>query len=96
MSYVLIEQVGDILSRLALPTDAVISGLDDGISPDVSGGQSLASLLRDPALIFKLVVLSGLSLLPVLFKVSGVTRARGPRLRRRGRRDELCEGSTAR
>ncbi len=68
------QQVGDILSRVALPIDADISGFDaaptDGMPVGAASGQSLTSLLRDPALIFKLVILSALSLLPVLFKVS--------------------------
>jgi hypothetical protein len=67
--------VGDILSQVALPADAVVTGFEgpttiDGMPLGVSSGQTLTSLLRDPALIFKLVILSGLSLLPVLFKVS--------------------------
>lgn len=61
-------QVGNIISRVALPTDAAIEAVNAG--GEVVAGQSLTSLLRDPALIFKLVILSGLSLLPVLFKVS--------------------------
>jgi len=65
--------VGDILSQVALPADAVVTGFEaptsiDGVPLGVASGQSLTSLLRDPALIFKLVILSGISLLPVLFK----------------------------
>lgn len=48
--------VGDILSRLAIP---------EGEDPD---GESIASLLRDPALIAKLLFLTGLTLIPVMLK----------------------------
>lgn len=57
--------VGDILSQLALPTDFA-----NGHESDGRGGQTIASLVKDPALIAKLVVLSLISLIPVLFKVS--------------------------
>jgi hypothetical protein len=56
--------VGNILSRLALPTAALASSA----IPDNSNGDSLTSLLRDPVLIFKLVFLSALTLLPVILK----------------------------
>ncbi len=65
--------VGDILAQLALPKDTAIDGFDQqatmasGVN-DINGGQSLSGLLRDPALVGKLVLLSLLSLLPVLFK----------------------------
>ena len=52
--------VGNILTRLALPT-AALTG-DDVI------GESLSSLLRDPVLVAKLVFLSALTLLPVFLK----------------------------
>lgn len=58
--------IGDILHQMALPGQIGV-GLP-GATAD--GGQSLASLVRDPALIFKMVVLSLISLIPVLFKVS--------------------------
>lgn len=57
--------VGNILSRLAIPSSA----LDDAATaPGGGGGESLTSLLRDPVLIAKLVFLSGLTLLPVVLK----------------------------
>ncbi|GHJ84461.1 hypothetical protein NliqN6_0863 [Naganishia liquefaciens] len=56
--------IGDILHQMALPGQ-VGAGLPGGAA---DGGQSLASLVRDPALIFKMVVLSLISLIPVLFK----------------------------
>ncbi|TXT12986.1 hypothetical protein VHUM_01387 [Vanrija humicola] len=52
--------VGNILSRLALPSNA--SSLEDG------HGESLTSLLRDPSLIAKLVFLTLLTIVPVLLK----------------------------
>jgi hypothetical protein len=58
--------VGDILQQMALPGQ-IDAGSDVG---STGGGQSLSSLVRDPALIFKMVVLSLISLIPVLFKVS--------------------------
>ena len=58
--------IGDILHQMAMPGQ-VAAGLPGG---PADGGQSLASLVRDPALIFKMVVLSLISLIPVLFKVS--------------------------
>ncbi|WWC92690.1 uncharacterized protein L201_007649 [Kwoniella dendrophila CBS 6074] len=57
--------VGHILSRLKVPTAAVINSTADS---DISGGESLTSLLRDPILISKLVFLSALTLLPVILK----------------------------
>ena len=51
--------VGDILSRLAVPKDG-----------ENAEGESIASLLRDPVLIAKLVFLTGLTLIPVLMKRS--------------------------
>jgi hypothetical protein len=57
--------VGNILSRLAIPSSA----LDDTTTAFAGGGgESLTSLLRDPVLIAKLVFLSGLTLLPVVLK----------------------------
>jgi uncharacterized membrane protein YdjX (TVP38/TMEM64 family) len=56
--------VGDILGQLALPKDP---GNGD---TDPNAGQSIASLVQDPALIAKMVVLSLISLIPALFKVS--------------------------
>lgn len=50
--------VGNILSRLALPTQ-------DGVEAQ---GESLTSLLRDPTLIAKLVFLTLLTIIPVLLK----------------------------
>lgn len=66
----LTDQVGQILSRLAVPTSTLNTSLgeDAAASAQAVGGESLTSLLRDPALIAKLVILSGLSLLPVLLK----------------------------
>lgn len=58
--------IGDILHQMAMPGQ-IAAGLPGGAA---DGGQSLASLVRDPALIFKMVVLSLISLIPVLFKVS--------------------------
>ncbi|KAL1412550.1 hypothetical protein Q8F55_000296 [Vanrija albida] len=52
--------VGNILSRLALPSNA--ASLEDG------HGESLTSLLRDPSLIAKLVFLTLLTIVPVLLK----------------------------
>jgi hypothetical protein len=49
--------VGDILSRLAVPKEG-----------ENAEGESIASLLRDPVLIAKLVFLTGLTLVPVLLK----------------------------
>lgn len=63
--------VGDILHQMAIPASTGV-GMD-GLpltDPNAMGGQSLSSLLRDPALIFKMVVLSLISLIPALFKVS--------------------------
>jgi hypothetical protein len=62
--------VGDILHQMAIPASTGV-GMD-GLpltDPTAMGGQSLSSLLRDPALIFKMVVLSLISLIPALFKV---------------------------
>ena len=56
--------VGDILGQLALPKDP---GNGD---TDPNAGQSIASLVQDPVLIAKMVVLSLISLIPALFKVS--------------------------
>ncbi|KAJ9105450.1 hypothetical protein QFC21_001821 [Naganishia friedmannii] len=61
--------VGDILHQMAIPASTGV-GMD-GLplaDPNAMGGQSLSSLLRDPALVFKMVVLSLISLIPVLFK----------------------------
>ncbi|KAJ9120697.1 hypothetical protein QFC22_002628 [Naganishia vaughanmartiniae] len=61
--------VGDILHQMAIPASSGV-GMD-GLpltDPNAMGGQSLSSLLRDPALIFKMVVLSLISLIPALFK----------------------------
>lgn len=55
--------VGNILSRLALPTGVTAGGAVDGHQ-----GESLTSLLRDPVLISKLVFLTLLTVVPVLFK----------------------------
>ncbi len=52
--------VGNILARLAIPS---ASSMSDGVT-----GDSLTSLLRDPVLIFKLVLLSALTLVPVILK----------------------------
>ncbi|WVQ84760.1 hypothetical protein IAT38_006917 [Cryptococcus sp. DSM 104549] len=60
--------VGNILARLSLPTGALAAGV--GEAGEVAG-ESLTSLLRDPVLIFKLVVLSALTLLPVVLKRRG-------------------------
>lgn len=60
--------IGDILQQMAVPGQ-IGAGVDD-IALANGGGQSLSSLVRDPALIFKMVVLSLISLIPVLFKVS--------------------------
>jgi hypothetical protein len=60
--------VGDILAQLALP-----DGADEG-------GQTIASLVQDPALIAKMVVLSLISLVPALFKVSAVILLAGSTL----------------
>lgn len=49
--------VGDILSRLAIPKEG-----------ENMEGESIASLLRDPVLIAKLVFLTGLTLIPVMLK----------------------------
>jgi len=57
--------VGNILSRLAIPTAALDSAAGGG---EMIDGDSLTSLLRDPVLIAKLVFLSGLTLLPVVLK----------------------------
>ena len=61
--------VGNILSRLALPKAAqsTMDAINTASSPE-HGGESLTSLLRDPVLIAKLVLLSGLTLLPVIVK----------------------------
>lgn len=61
--------VGDILQQMALPGQ-IVTGSDGLPNGSAGGGQSLSSLVRDPALIFKMVVLSLISLIPVLFKVS--------------------------
>ncbi|KAJ9108151.1 hypothetical protein QFC19_002619, partial [Naganishia cerealis] len=61
--------IGDILHQMAIPGSSGV-GLD-GLplsDPNAMGGQSLSSLVRDPALIFKMVVLSLISLIPALFK----------------------------
>ena len=55
--------VGDILAQLALPKEP---GNGD---TDPNAGQSISSLLQDPALIAKMVILSLISLIPALFKV---------------------------
>ena len=70
IDYMLTDQVGQILSRLAVPTSTLNTSLgeDAAASAQAVGGESLTSLLRDPALIAKLVILSALSLLPVLLK----------------------------
>lgn len=71
--------VGNILSRLALPTVMASSeGTDPHPHPHrhphgatemhAGGGESLTSLLRDPVLIAKLVFLTALTLLPVVIK----------------------------
>ncbi|WOO82184.1 uncharacterized protein LOC62_04G005683 [Vanrija pseudolonga] len=52
--------VGNILSRLALPSST--ASLEEG------HGESLTSLLRDPSLIAKLVFLTLLTIVPVLLK----------------------------
>lgn len=52
--------VGNILSRLALPTSTTAA--------EENPGESLTSLLRDPALIAKLIFLTLLTLVPVLLK----------------------------
>ena len=56
--------VGNILSRLAIPSGAG----EGGSGTEVIDGESLTSLLRDPVLIAKLVFLSGLTLIPVVLK----------------------------
>jgi uncharacterized membrane protein YdjX (TVP38/TMEM64 family) len=52
--------VGNILSRLALPSSAAAA--------EENPGESLTSLLRDPALIAKLIFLTLLTVVPVLLK----------------------------
>jgi hypothetical protein len=67
--------VGNILSRLALPTSNMsgtpsssASSMADESARAGAGGESLTSLLRDPTLIAKLVFLTLLTLLPVIIK----------------------------
>jgi hypothetical protein len=61
--------VGNILSRLAVPSSAVAASVvGDGDVGEVVNGESLTSLLRDPILIAKLVFLSLITLLPVVLK----------------------------
>lgn len=56
--------VGNILSRLALPSSAAAAAA----AAEGAQGESLTSLLRDPTLIAKLVFLTLLTVVPVLFK----------------------------
>lgn len=69
--------VGNILSRLALPKSADPNSPDHSLD-DGQHGESLASLLRDPVLIAKLVFLSILTLLPVLIKRRRSNSTDGP------------------
>jgi hypothetical protein len=57
--------VGNILSRLALPTAALAAS---SVPETTQPGESLTSLLRDPVLIAKLVFLTALTLIPVMVK----------------------------
>ncbi|KAL7425215.1 hypothetical protein Q5752_000903 [Cryptotrichosporon argae] len=69
--------VGNILARLAVPTTAAAAAAALAADPAAgpAPGESLTSLLRDPALIAKLVFLSALTLVPVLLKRRGPARA---------------------
>ncbi|WRT69812.1 uncharacterized protein IL334_006803 [Kwoniella shivajii] len=65
--------VGHILSRLKVPTGALVNSgvLGDGstiTNEEIINGESLTSLLRDPILIAKLIFLSAITLLPVILK----------------------------
>lgn len=65
--------VGNILSRLAIPASAAAAAAaGSAVAGDMvtaaPQGESIASLLRDPVLIAKLVFLTGLTLIPVFFK----------------------------
>jgi hypothetical protein len=59
--------VGNILSRLALPIDALDAAGGDGTNMAMQG-ESVTNMLRDPVLIAKLVFLTMLTLVPVLLK----------------------------
>ncbi|WVQ77565.1 hypothetical protein IAR50_007253 [Cryptococcus sp. DSM 104548] len=59
--------VGNILSRLQVPVAAAGQGVGEAMEGEMAG-ESLTSLLRDPWLITKLVLLSGLTLVPVILK----------------------------
>ena len=66
--------VGGILSRLAIPEGAATAAA----AGETIGGESLTGMLKDPYLIAKLFLLSGVSLIPVLFKGSSVPRNASP------------------
>ncbi|ODO11308.1 hypothetical protein I350_00084 [Cryptococcus amylolentus CBS 6273] len=59
--------VGNILSRLQVPPAAAVGQVGEAVEGEMAG-ESLTSLLRDPVLITKLVLLSGLTLIPVILK----------------------------
>ncbi|ORY34635.1 hypothetical protein BCR39DRAFT_513720 [Naematelia encephala] len=58
--------VGNILSRLAVTSSTTTLSMEG--NEEMLGGESLTSLLRDPILIAKLILLSLLTLIPVLLK----------------------------
>ena len=59
----------DAVLQLALPKESKPGGIE--LDP-AAGGESISSLVHDPALIAKMIVLSLISLIPVLFKVSSI------------------------
>lgn len=64
--------IGDLLSRLAIPASGSGEVGGEGIE-----GESLTGMLRDPVLLAKLFLLTGLTLIPVLLKRSNKAKIEG-------------------